>query len=53
MGGKTYKTFDGAVKFIMKSQGLSKDRASAYVMSIDKDQHPKSKNRMANKKVRR
>lgn len=43
MGSKKYKTFDGAVKSVMNSKGMSKEKASAYVASIDKKQHPKKK----------
>jgi hypothetical protein len=43
MGKKSYKTFGGAVKAIMKKKGWSKARASAYVGTVDRAQHGKKK----------
>ena len=43
MGSKKYKSFKGAVNSVAKKKGLSKDRAAAYVATIDRKQHPKNK----------
>lgn len=43
MGKKKYKSFKGAANAIAKKKGLSKERASAYVASIDRKQHKKKK----------
>jgi hypothetical protein len=39
--GKSYKTFGGAVRAVMKKKRLSKSRASAYVATVDRKQHGK------------
>ena len=43
MGKKKYKSFKGAVNSVSKKKGLSKERAAAYVATIDRKQHPKNK----------
>lgn len=36
--GKTFMKFRHAVRFVMRSKGFSKERASAYVAGIEKKQ---------------
>lgn len=43
MGKKKYKSFGGAAAAIAKKKGISKERAAAYVATIDRKQHPKKK----------
>lgn len=43
LGKKTHKTFEGAAKAVAKKKGISMDRARAYVATVDKKQHPKTK----------
>jgi hypothetical protein len=36
MGDKTFRDFDAAVAFVMRTKGLSKERAQAYVATIER-----------------
>ena len=38
--GKKYKTFAGATNAVAKSKGISKERAAAYVASVERKQNP-------------
>jgi hypothetical protein len=40
---KTYKKFNSAVNAVAKAKGISKERAAAYVATVDRKQHPKKK----------
>lgn len=36
--GRTFPKFKNAVRYVMRSKGFSKERASAYVAGIEKKQ---------------
>ncbi len=38
LGKKTYETFSGASAAVQKRKGISKDRANAYVTSVERKQ---------------
>jgi len=41
MGDKTYKNFDAAVQAVMRAKKWTKERASAYVATIERKQKGK------------
>ena len=45
MGKKTYKSFKGAARAVARKKGISIKRASAYVATVDRAQHPRKRKR--------
>ena len=44
-GGQTFPTFEAAVKWVMRKKGWTRERASAYVSTIERKEEQLSKNK--------
>lgn len=45
IGKRTFKTFNGAVRYIRRTKRFSLERAKAYVATIDRKQNKKRRKR--------